>query len=48
MKTFSTIIEEVWGLFVDDGTLAVEIILWLLLAGLILGLMENIWRVAKK
>ena len=63
-----TIIKELWGLFVDDGTLAVGIILWLLLvalvlpligipsqfdgtillAGLILGLMENIWRAARK
>jgi hypothetical protein len=68
MKTFLTIIEELWGLFVDDGTLAVGIILWLLLvalilprtgiptqfdgaillAGLILSLMENIWRASKK
>ena len=67
MKTFLTLIEELWGLFVDDGTLAVGIIFWLLLvalvpltgipirfdgaillAGLIFGLMENIWRAAKK
>ncbi len=68
MKTFLTIIEELGGLFVDDGTLAAVIILWLLLvalalpltgipaqfdgaillAGPILGLMENIWRAAKK
>lgn len=68
MKTLLTIIEELWGLFVDDGTLAVGIILWLLLvalvlpltgippqfegaillAGLVLGLMENIWRAARK
>ncbi len=68
MKTSLTIIKELWGLFVDDGTLAVGIIFWLLfvalilpltgipiqfdgailLAGLILGLMENIWRAAKK
>ena len=68
MKTFLTIIEELWGLFVDDGTLAVGIILWLLfiafvlprtaiptqfdsfilLGGMVLGLMENIWRAAGK
>ena len=68
MRTFLTIIEDLWGLFVDDGTLAVGIVLWLLLvalvlprtgisaqfdgailvAGLILGLMENIWRAARK
>ncbi len=67
MKTFFTIIKEFFGLFVDDGTLAMVIILWLLfvalilphaeipaqfdnfilLAGLILGLMENIWRAAR-
>ena len=59
--------EELWGLFVDDGTLAVGIILWLLfialvlprtmippqfdsiilLAGLVLGLMENVWRASR-
>jgi hypothetical protein len=68
MKTFLTVVQELWGLFVDDGTLAVVIILWLilvavvlphtgipvqfngaiLLAGLILGLMENIWRASRK
>ncbi len=68
MKTFLTIIEELWGLFVDDGTLAVVIVCWLLLvalilpltripsqfdgaillAGLILGLTENIRRATKK
>ena len=68
MRTFLTIIEDLWGLFVDDGTLAVGIVLWLLLvalvlprtgipaqfdgaillAGLLLGLMENIWRAAGK
>ena len=68
MKTFLMIIAELWGLFVDDGTLAVGIIAWLLfaavvlpltpvlvqfdsiilLAGLLLGLLENISRAAKK
>ncbi len=68
MKTFLMILKELWGLFVDDGTLAVGIIVWLLfiafilprtaipaqfdsvilLAGLVIGLMENIWRAARK
>lgn len=67
MKLFTTIIEEVWGLFVDDGSLAILILLWclivgfglqavavpltlrgpILLAGLVLGLLENIWRTSK-
>ena len=67
MKLLSTIIEEVWGLFVDDGSLAIFIVVWclivgfgfqyiaippalrgfILLTGLILGLLENIWRTSK-
>jgi hypothetical protein len=68
MKTILTIVEELWGLFVDDGTLEVVIVCWLLLValvlpltkippqfdgailllGLILGLIENIRRRARK
>ena len=33
MKLLSTIIEEVWGLFVDDGSLAILILLWCLIVG---------------
>ena len=64
MKIASMIFGEIWGLFVDDGTLAVLILLWcaiaalsfgylnisedmrgpLFLAGLVLGLLENVWR----
>jgi hypothetical protein len=33
MKLLSTIIEEIWGLFVDDGSLAILIILWCVIAG---------------
>ena len=33
MKLLSTIIEEVWGLFVDDGSLAIFIVVWCLIVG---------------
>ena len=36
MKWIGTIAREVFGLFVDDGSFAVAILAWLLLAGLCL------------
>ena len=63
-----TAVEEIFGLFVEDGSLAIGILVWLavvafgfplipaiwpfrgplLFLGLILLLLENVWRSAKK
>ena len=36
MKVITTALTELWGLFVEDGSLAVGILVWLLIAGLVL------------
>ncbi len=36
MKLIVTIIKELWGLFIDDGSLALALVLWCLFAGLAL------------
>jgi hypothetical protein len=36
MKAFVTILRELWGLFVDDGSLALALVFWCAVAGLIL------------
>ena len=36
MKAFAAILREIFGLFVDDGRLAVALILWSVTAGLLL------------
>ena len=67
MKTLTMIFDEIWGLFVDDGSLAILIVVWCLVAGLVFAyinisiefrgpllfvglviiLIENIWRTSK-
>ncbi|HZO86713.1 MAG TPA: hypothetical protein VFB38_00135 [Chthonomonadaceae bacterium] len=66
MKAIWTVLQEVYGLFVEDGSLAVILLLWigvlafviprwpggaawhapLLFLGVIVVLLENIWRSA--
>jgi uncharacterized membrane protein YhaH (DUF805 family) len=36
MNAVRTTLRELWGLFVDDGSLALALILWCIAAGLIL------------
>ncbi len=68
MKGLRTALEEVIGLFVEDGSLAIGILVWValaawvfplfgksgpwaapvLFAGLIIILLENVWRSSKK
>ncbi len=33
MSTLKTILRELWGLFVDDGSLAIALVLWCAIAG---------------
>jgi membrane protein implicated in regulation of membrane protease activity len=46
MKFLKGCVRELWGLFVDDGGLALAIILWVALAALLAGLFpeESKWR----
>ena len=39
--TFGAILNELFGLFVDDGSLAVNLLLWTLLAGGALALLSD-------
>ena len=68
MKALITAAEEVFGLFVEDGSLAIGILVWVaaaafvfphlpggntwrapvLFAGLLILLVENVWRSARK
>ena len=68
MKVLKTAVEELFGLFVEDGTLAIGILIWIAVAafifpaipgfaafrpyalfgGLIVLLLENVWRSAKR
>jgi len=69
MKALLTALQEVYGLFVEDGSLAIGILLWILLAallfprlpesaapwraplffiGILLLLLENVWRSARQ
>jgi hypothetical protein len=34
MSALATIVREFWGLFVEDGSLALAIVLWVAIAGL--------------
>jgi hypothetical protein len=36
MKILITILRELWGLFIDDGSLALALVLWCVIVGLIL------------
>ncbi len=36
MRWLNTVLREIWGLFVDDGSFALAIVIWLLLAWLVL------------
>lgn len=36
MRWIKTVVSEIFGLFVDDGSFAIAILLWLVLAGLVL------------
>ena len=36
MALTKTVLSEVWGLFVDDGSFAVAVVVWLGVAGLVL------------
>lgn len=33
MKLIAAILKELWGLFIDDGSLALALVLWCLIAG---------------
>ena len=69
MKAALTALQEVYGLFVEDGSLAVALLLWiglaaflfprlpesaapwrapLFFAGVVVLLLENVWRAARK
>ncbi|HZT42533.1 MAG TPA: hypothetical protein VFA07_10085 [Chthonomonadaceae bacterium] len=69
MKALLTALQEVYGLFVEDGSLAVAILLWIgfaallfphlpegaaawrapvFFAGVVLLLLENVWRSARQ
>ena len=46
MQVIKTTLQEVYGLFVEDGSYALSIIVWLLVAGLLLPRLAvlGIWR----
>ncbi len=48
MSWLKTIVQEIFGLFVDDGSFAVAIVVWLALTGLILPHLSsaNAWNAA--
>jgi hypothetical protein len=37
MATLATILKELWGLFVDDGSLALALVVWIAACGVGLG-----------